>query len=407
MKNQILDFDNRQEWSIDLLKDHIETLIKDLEEKEASQGAKGKLYFIIEKIGQLSDYSNRKKAIELYIYLFAAFLHNNEKGGLSSKEVGGLKRLMSQVLKDVSKGADNSLYLSMQYCFHHLLSEMSVKKSQYLLSSWELYSINRNRREIPEGIEGKIHLGAGFSLLRHANASRAILEFQQAERVLSHDQGWFQARVGNIKSMRLASRHEEALRLIEEGLSLLDSNCGEFYKLISWEKLLIEYAIGGDLDPIVAAVQRGKEHHEASFLGEAFLLVRAIKYKKWLDRLPKVSTIMTKPGYSRERLGVFFKALHQFEFSDDASISFDTRFDLFRSSLNDVNDFYSIEHVLLYYLALARWLSRNHCRQHAALVLGEYEGLSLRLTEGKNRDVLFFAEDILAKNWYTSPALSS
>ena len=50
--------------------------------------------------------------------------------------------------------------------------------------------------------------------------------------------------------------------------------------------------------------------------------------------------------------------------------------------------------------AVARWLARGRKYVYASLILGEYEGLSLRLSQGTQRDALGIVGDLLGACWY-------
>ena len=113
-----------------------------------------------------------------------------------------------------------------------------------------------------------------------------------------------------------------------------------------------------------------------------------------------MQTIARKKDLRPRDLGFFLTAVLEFEKCQDSVIPFVIRLKNLGGILGQTNKFVSIDRELLFYVAATRWLAKNHSHDLAEATLCEYQGLSLKLSNGKSQDTLNIASDLMERNWF-------
>ena len=108
-------------------------------------------------------------------------------------------------------------------------------------------------------------------------------------------------------------------------------------------------------------------------------------------------TTLTK-NLKLSRSGHIYESAKQLECCYDYDYPFDERLRRLGQIIANLNKLHSVDHELLVLAASIRWLTRSRHHYLVKLMLSEYQGRCLKITDGQNRDCLGVVTDIIDKN---------
>ncbi|SMF68747.1 hypothetical protein SAMN06296036_12460 [Pseudobacteriovorax antillogorgiicola] len=389
----------RIEWQSKNI-DHTKKLIKThLDHVTNEQGTRGRFEAIMRGIREREASSDPKDLLELYVYIMSALVHHKNWGGLSQQQIKKMVTLAYSILQMQDIQPETSTLGFLYGELHMALSQIYRTSGEHFSGAWEQQVSHHVSKKNPPGGESYQALAKAIRAFRLGQVARAYREYLSVETAEISRSQKESAMIGRIRCLRLDQRFDEAKELITQIESGAERST-KFSRELTWEAFCIKASLEQDLEPMIQSVQRKGSHYQAVYIMEAYLWSLAWPQRQWLDRLPKMSTIARNKKLQAKDLGFFMKAVLCLEECLDSSIPLVIRIKALGQMLKDSNQFIAIDRELLFFIASARWLAKSHSPTLAAIVLGEYEGLSSKISRGACLDVLQVADDLLQRNWY-------
>jgi hypothetical protein len=155
---------------------------------------------------------------------------------------------------------------------------------------------------------------------------------------------------------------------------------------------------------MLRAIQPKGTHRHAGYMIEAFLWAKSVASRSDWTKMPSMRTLARYRDLEPANTGFFLEAARVIEdcYDDDASI--ELRLRRLGDVLTRVRELVTVDKELLVWAAATRWLARINFFPVAALALGEYEALSMRLSHWQHPDVLGIVSDMRRRRWYADGA---
>ena len=393
----------RSEWqikNIDEAKRRIKAQLDSIQEKA---GERQRFQAIQQGIRQLESSTEPKDLLDLYVYIVSALVHHKNFGGLNPSQIRKMTSLAYQILQMQDIQPETSQLGFLYGEIHMALSQIHRISGEHLTAAWEQQFSQHVSRKHPPGGPHYQALASAIRSMRLGQVHRALENYILAAEDTTNRRRIWTARLGQIRCLRLMQQFEEASQLIRsmfDSINIHDEASERFQLELHWEKICIDASKEANLDAMIQAVNRKSSHYQAVYLVEAHLWSLAAPQRRWQGRLPKVATILRNKKLQSKDLGFFVKAAQQLEECHDSQIPLVVRVRALGHIIGDLHHFIAIDRQLLFYIAAARWLARIHSPELASIMLGEYEGYSLKITRGHCNDVLNLAGDILDRPWF-------
>lgn len=386
-------------WTEKKIDEAKQTVREEIDASEYSKNAESRLAFILDKVTSLTNNDSSESRLYRLIYIISALVHSANNGGLSDIDVDRLVKLAYAVLQAEGIKPGTSLLSFLFGDLHLARSQIYRLRGDPWRSAWEQQISMHLSRPIPAAVESVQQLAAGNRSLRLGNALAAIRNFEEAERLGLAGKNLDLAHIGLIRALRLSGRIDEARARIEE-FAHATSLRAPVRKELDWEKIAIQSMNDERYDRMADVTREGRSHYEPTYLIEAYLWFAANKTTSWMDSFRKLKSLARVKELNLKDLGLLYKLAQLIEDSYNSDIPISTRLRDLGDQLARVHEINNIDKEMLIWIAAARWLSRVKAWSLAALVLNEYEALSLRLTEGRNHDVFGIVSDLHEKEWY-------
>jgi hypothetical protein len=279
------------------------------------------------------------------------------------------------------------------------MSQINRKRGRQWLAAWDQQLATYVSRLHPSGGAGFHALATATRLLRLGHAHLATQQLLEAEASSTSNVHRLRARLERVRALRLAGAADEAEALIaatDAEFKLDDAQRTE----LEWEGVCLAAQRTGDMSRMVAAVKPGKRHEQVSYLVEASLWAKALPTRDWMSQTPRLSALAKSKTHRPRRLGIVYTCAVQLEQCYDYKIPLSTRLERLGAVLERLNMILTIDRELLILAAAARWLARSKAYPFAALVLSEYRAASLRLSGGRDPDVLGLTRDMQERDWF-------
>ncbi|MFW7378712.1 MAG: hypothetical protein ACOH5I_07895 [Oligoflexus sp.] len=389
----------RSEWqvkNIELVKQQVKL---DLDAVQEVHGVKERFQAIMNGIRRYESTTEAKDLLLLYVYTISALVHHKNYGGLQQSQIKKLASLAYSLLQMQDIQPETSQLGFLYGEIHMALSQIFRKSGEHLTAAWEQQVSHHVAKKNPPGGMHYQALAKAIRAMRLGQISRALHEYNIADSSDIPERQQETARLGRIRCLRFMGRLAASCELID--LSLQEVEQKERFRLeLEWEKICIEATSSQDLNEMIASVHRKGRHYRAVYIMEAYLWALAVSQRKWLEKLPKISTIQRNKSLQTRELGFFSRVMLQLEECQDSNIPLVVRIKSLGNIVQDINQFIAIDRQLLFYVAAARWLAKIQSPTLAAMMLGEYEGFCRKITHGKCADIFQIAGDLMNRPWY-------
>ena len=281
---------------------------------------------------------------------------------------------------------------------HLALSQIFRSDGEHFAASWEQQLSYQVSKRNPLGGEAYQALARAIRAFTLGQVDRAYQDYKTVKSIKCSTKMNEQALIGEIRCLRLKKDYESIGSLID---SYFEENISTRLALeLEWELYCITASNEGDIEPMIRSVQKKGTHFQGVYILEAYLWALASSQRQWLARLPKLSTITRRKDLGVKDIPFFYKAVKCLLECQDSTVPFIIRIKSLGVIVKSTQDFVAIDRQMLFYVAAARWLAKSHSQTLAATVLGEYEGLSLKVSSGIHNDVLGLADDLIERQWY-------
>jgi hypothetical protein len=371
----------------------------ELDERFAEGEARLRLRFVLAEISRLDGDMTPRGLLRRFVFVVTALVHHQRRGGLTASQVRQLVTLAQATLAAAGVRPRSSRLSHLHAELHMITSQIHRREGRQWTAAWEQYYgvyLARGGREEEPGFET---LGLANRALRLGHLRLAAARFEQAERLGLAESNVAKARLGLIKTHRLAG-HADKLRPLVAGARTEPWLAGQARLELDWERLCAEVQASGECRPLRRALARGRPHFLGTYLVEGYLWIAASSRLDGWAGLPSIRYLARDAAVRPQRQGLFYKFALQIERCYLHEAPLPIRIRQLGALLAQVTRLVSIDKELLAWAASARWLARSKSYALAALALHEYEALSLRVTSGANADALGLCADLLAKDWY-------
>lgn len=389
-----------QIWHISQIEAVKKAVKTSLDDAMTQGGVSARLKKIFEEIHLLEDRASPEDHLRLVVCVISAFVHHERYGGVSSSQIERLTTLAYGVLRLHGVRSETSRVSVLYGELHLALCQIHRKHGRHWAASWEQHMAHYLSRVNPPGGAAFQALSLGLRAHRLGHMRRADSELLVAEQGPLEVSHLELARISRVRTLRLSARYDEAHVLITA--TLANPMTPRLASEVAWEKICLEAARQQDLAPMIKAVRKGGSHHSAVYMTEAYFWALCSHDSRWLERLPKMSTLGRNPKHEARSMGLFFEVAVKIEEIHNEDVPFVMRLKILGSLLENAATFSALDRELLLYLAATRWLARNRQYKLAATCLWEYKGSCLKLSDGVSSDVLGLAEDLLARPWFVA-----
>jgi tetratricopeptide (TPR) repeat protein len=265
-------------------------------------------------------------------------------------------------------------------------SQILTRIGRHWLAAWHqgAGSGASNRKATP-------HLG--FQRLSMGRVWMRLGDLTKAQNAFSEsldDQGMAeifrtQAKLLIARCHRLQGQYEAAQKILS---AILSTDSEESVRLeAQWEIACIQFLTGNDL-PLLGMVKPRHSHYFSVYIMEAYLWAFLSGKDFWFDRMPKMNLLRRKPGMNPLKQGSFYTVVLAFEQCRDPDIPLTVRLIEMGQALELAAHVPTIDRELLIWAAALRWLQPLKQRQLEAMVQDRYTNCCLRLSAGKNADLM-------------------
>jgi hypothetical protein len=354
---------------------------KDLDRMYEDEASKDRLSYIKEKILALSAETDARCKLELYIYTMFGLVQHERHGGLSDSEITKFERMGRILLLSLGIPRKQSNMSFLYGDLNTIRGQIERRNGQHLSALWRQYwALESSTRENPVQAFYQVNLGNRF--LRVGQTKMALAAYEKAEKtdVVSTFES---ARMGRIKSLRLAGRIGESQELAQA--TALTSEMGALE--LDFEKVCIEATQKADYTLIKSCVYRKKPHNIPIYMVIALLYARASKDN--LDQFLTLSTLKQRATKTEgNRYKLLFEIIGLLENCYDEEIPLEERRVNGGEILALSAQLVTIEQEMLTLMALYRWLLWIQNRSFAQVFLSRYQQLSNICSSGQKDDVL-------------------
>ncbi len=339
-----------------------------------------------------------------FFYVLAMLEHQAEWGGLSIRRLKELRGLARTLL--VGQGIRIS-----ESRLSYLYSEIHLADAQSLLNEGHIWRATfEQQRARHLGMRGgkpiaaALHLAGAKTAIRLGNADLAVSHLTAAE-AGDLPPGLLQTcRLLRTRTLRLSGRLGEAEELYQR--FRVDGAASGGAEDWQWEGLRQSSLRLGSLSAIAAAVRPGKAHHLGLRILELALLQRASRETSAIIKLSTASPLTRKKGMVDERERFLRRVALTFEECYDPSVPLDRAMEGLGGLADSALLLPTVELELAFWLGLTRWAARHHATALAQLAFGQYQALSLKLSKGRQPDVLGLSPDLFERSWIKELELS-
>ncbi len=372
-------------------------------EKDEEQAVRAALH----RLSMFADDPDSEAQLRVYIYIVSALVrfHRCDKG-LTLSQVQNLVDRAYMSLKIMRVRLENRRIRFLYGDLHEIVSQIQRRHGEHFRAAWEQQLAIRLYRDANERSEDFQAHNAGVRALRLGTVDYAIELFAAAEQNASDDLAALSAAFGWIRANRLAGHLAEAKAKLKE----VQGRCEEAEHLKldwQWESALLELQETGDLTNIARMVGRDRSHFVAKYVTQAMLLGHANLSLKVQETLPSAQTVKRSRVIDASAHGPILQVISLLDQLYDSDYGFDARLQKLGKALTRLHELDNIEQELWAWLAATRWLVRSRLWGLARISLAEYHARSLRLTQGRNDDVLNLGADLRGRQWEDSVPIKS
>jgi|GEM_PF-6560179 len=377
------------------------TIKKELDQVLLAHGEEGRLYYIVEQMQQLEKAEESQDMLRRFILVMSALVHHYRFGGLGKRQIHDLASQGQAILRVVGIKPGHTQVSFLYSELHSVLSDIHHSNSEFLQALWER-QLAAQMAIMPPEHTARQNLGMGTCALRLGNASLAV-HFLQSALAGSEDGGIVdRIRIQLVKAMRLTGKLEETEQLIRESEKfIVDESC----KLeLQWQQVSLRASTTKDLSDMMSMTRKGKSHFSSSYIMELYLWAACHPKTQWLDRMPSMERLPGPAKIDPQHHAQLQSIIQSIAEAYDSQVPFAKRLIDVKKILPKISTLHYVDHELLVWNALARWLYRSRHYELAAIAFYEYKSLSQKLSEGRSGDVLNLAEDLFRVDWLQKSA---
>ena len=368
-------------WRSNVFDNVRETLNKELASFDHDPAYRLKM--IQNGINMYSQDTSNKGSMIGFNYCLHAFLHVQKYGGLSGEDVEKVLEIAHNILQYQGVKPRGS---RMSVHYGHLYSAMSQtlsKKGMVIQSAW-YQQLATTSYSSSEQFRGYSLLVSGRRLLRVGEADYAIEKLLLSLKEFEPGSKFYTQAASSLALAYFLLDKREDLAAIAQDQGGGEESLNE----VAWLNLWSECRAQKDYTKMMNTCKGKGAFAGSVYVLDAKLLSYCFKEPKWMNRLPKVSTlIVQKKAYSRHS-GKMIMCLKILNDLHDNTLPLQVRLTSAQHLLNTSSETFSLLEEILVLGALTNWLKKSDLPELGLISQGKCQAISLQLTSGKDRDCL-------------------
>jgi len=387
---------SREIWRRKNIDEMKQAVKRQLDEIQSEHGSDAKLQYLLQEIPRLEQAHDANTLLRRFILVISCLYHHQKFGGLGKKQVNDLSDLAEAILL-VSGVKPGSSQLSFLYAeLHFVLSDLHLSNGEFLPALWE-QQLGSQMAILSPDMKARRQLGMGVHSMRLGNPEIALVFFQNAINGTDDPEVQNKVHIHQVRALRLSGNIDEAYSYARQYWEASpDPAYGNEFR---WEIACCEVSRQQDLNPLVKLCKRGSEFYTSSYVLELFLWLRCHQKTHWLEKLPKLTSLSQYQTINFRNYPHLYLITQQLEAAYDTAIPFANRLSSMKKILGKISLLRNIDKELLCWLAITRWLYRNRYAEIAGIIFHEYTSLSQKLSQGRSRDILGLAQDLVEVDW--------
>jgi len=371
----------------------------ELAELVDASGPAASLTYATSQMFQLGEGEHARGDLRRFHFTIEALKLHQRHGGLTPAQVQHAMSLAQGLLlaNGIKRDAPRLAFLHAD--LQTVLGKLHRRSGRHWLAAWEQGTALDIIAACQPEMLAQHHVLLAQRLARLGQAAAALQHLDQAAAAgptpLQHflEQSW------RARLYRWSGQPAKAQEIVVQALHAPAKVASRMQSWL-WEQACLQLTMSGDASALLTCVGKKGTHPEARFQLEASLWLRAVASRQAVGRLALVRTIARKHGADARKTGVLYKAALALEQCYDPDVPLPVKIAHLGKVLAKASHLAYVEQELLLWAGAARFLARSRVETGAAMALGEYVGLSLRLSSGRERDVLRVAGDMMARRWF-------
>ncbi len=384
-------------WTTACVRDVQAKIKSELNEIESAQGLPARLQRAKERVDSLAEDMSSDAMMQRYVYAVSALVHHLRHRGLTLSEIDQLADIALAIVRVQNVRGTRSKLAFLYSELFNVLSQIYFVHGQVLKATWQQI-LSEQFLPSEQSDAGVSSLALATRLIGLGHMSMALLELQRAEAAGLSPERLATARLARVRVLRLLGDLDAAdacSRLSAEACALDDAQRLD----LQWEDMLRDALRSASFSAVWRAVRPSGTHAGAEYVAEAILWALAQPTTQWMKGMTSVSHLVRNSRVSRKILGDLYGILLGFDAAYDTSIDFSLRLQIVGERVFAKIENLSVEHRLLAWAALARWLLRVQVLPMSRIAVQEYRSLMRRMSNGATDDAHGLVRDILAKDW--------
>ncbi len=352
---------------------------------------------ILDKLAGWQESTTPEALLYQYVLSMSALVHHTHHGGLTSKDIRKLKDSIQDILRLQNIKPGSSRLTNLHSEFRTIMSQIHWHQGAFWQAAWDQQLAVVWAKDLPPAAESHYQLALGRRLLRASAGPASIALFTRALESAATPAHRFACLLSLANAKRLCGMHSEAAELLQ--LMRSDFPEGETNIDVMWEDACLEFVQSQDCRALLRLTKAGGIHHTWSYIAEARLYAYSCPAKGHITALGKVETLSRKGILTLSNAGLIYSGLLALEDCYDIGLPVMVRLTELEKCVSSLSRVISIEKEALMLASAARWLSRTHMSELAALMLQRYRHMILALTGQATKDPLGLVDDLLARPW--------
>lgn len=362
-----------------------------------AHGADACLQYFRSKIFELSRDDDAASEQRLVVLILNALSFDARHHAFPTHEIKKMTELIYGILQKNNIQAGSSRLAFLYSDLHMILSQIAFRDGKVWSSVWQENLAQRLSGGLHLQAQPYHHLAMGNRLLRLGHSRSALESYRELIDLGASGHFLEIGLIGEIRALRFLGDFD-GIQAANRRFLEYEQASPELRREMNWENCCVAMFENSDFSKLIAMTGKKGSHALPSFRLEALFWAYAAEQLRWIKSFNSVRSIYKQHDPVEGRDKSLLKIAMGLEYCYDAEIPFSLRLSRVEELLNEVSEVKKIDHQLLCWLGITRWLLRNRSASLAKLTLTEYISLSLKISEGRLKDSLGIAGDLIGES---------
>ena len=357
------------------------------------------LNYAASQMFQLGQEEHARSDLRRFHFTIAALKLHQRHGGLTRAQVQHAITLAQGLLLANGIKPDAPRLAFLHADLQSVLGKLHRRRGSHWLAAWEQGGALDIVAACQPALIAEHHVLLAQRLTRLGQAAAALHHLDQAAAAGLTPSQHHLEQTWRARLYRWSGHPAKAQEMVAQALRSAPEVAART-QAWQWEQACLLLTMTGDASALLTCVGKKGTHPQARHQLEASLWLRAVATRQVAGRLVLVRTFARKHGTDARSTGLLYKAALALEQCYHPDVPLSVKLAHLGTALAKASHLAHVEQELLLWAGAARFLARSRVESAAAMALGEYVGLSLRLSSGMERDVLGVAGDMISRRWF-------